>query len=210
MNDIPEDIESVEYKMIFFFMPETIVFNKAQKGDDIDLVTLKSISPYFYWCSAQEFTDFEPKYRYLFQYQMYTVEGSKIVPGEIFQKWRKNKNNIREDLMQFIEEWSDHKRLLTSPENKKENSNENFYNKTYNFKDFAKFVAKSIISLQDLYIKQASIINFDLLQKEYWKMVAMNKNEIYNTVPDFKIKKTLPNKKRKLKKDTVKRKKPLK
>jgi hypothetical protein len=41
-------------------------------------------------------------------------------------------------------------------------------------------------------------------------MVAMNKNEFYNTVPDLKIKKTLPNKKRKSKKDTVKRKKPLK
>lgn len=200
-----ENIGSVNHKIIFFFMPESIVFNKPNKNDDVDSITLKSISPYFYWCSAHEFPDFEVENKYLFQYQIYSVEGAKIVPCEIFQKWRRNKNQVREDVAYFIEEWDDHKRLLTTPENNKERPNEGFYNKIYDFNSFAQFVAKSIISLQNLYIKQASVINFDILQKEYWKMIAMNKNEIYNTIPDFTAKKLKRNKKVVSKKRPIKK-----
>jgi hypothetical protein len=207
MHSLNEDIGSVNHKIIFFFMPESIVFNKPDRHDDVDEITLKSISPYFYWCSAHEFPDFEAEYKYLFQYQIYSVEGAKIVPGEIIQKWRKNKNQIREDIMLFIEQWNEHKRILTAPENNKQKTNESFYNKIYDFNGFAQFVAKSIIGLQNLYIKQASIINFDILQKEYWKMIAMNKDEFYDTIPDLKTKNKRNSKKSISKKPAVKKKK---
>lgn len=201
-----EDIlpDNIKHKIIFFFMPESIVFGKAQMGDDIDLVTLKSISPCFYWCSAHEFPEFEQEYRYLFQYQIYSLEGSKMEPSEIYQKWHKNKNKIREDIMSFIDTWQSHKRILMAPENKNEKDeiHNGNYNKIYNFKEFAPFVAQSIFKLQKFYIEQASMINFDVLQKEFWKMIAMNNSMLgdYKTIDcSKKIKKPVKKKKRNVK-----------
>ena len=184
-------------------MPEYIVFKKPSKSEDIDVSTLKSISPCFYWCSAHEFPEFELGHKYLFQHQIYFLEGSEIISGEVSQQWHRSKNQIREDIISFIESWSTHKRILIGPENK-ESTSANYFNKIYHFTEFAEFVGQTIYKLKKDYIEQASLINFDLLQKEYWKMIAINnnnKNENYSTVLNTRAKKSKSTKKNKSTKD---------
>jgi hypothetical protein len=41
------------------------------------------------------------------------------------------------------------------------------------FINFATFVAKSILSLQNLYIKQSEHGNFEFIQKKFWENTAM-------------------------------------
>lgn len=207
------NIKDVKHKIIFFFMPESIVFETVKDNDDVDLAALKAISPCFYWCSAHEFPGIKSKNKYLFQYQIYSIDAYKIIPGEIYQQWYSNKNQIRSDIISFIEFWDDHKRLLMAPEDLEPNDkNITSYNKIYNFSEFASFVGKSIFKLQPIYKEQISLVNFDSLQKDYWKMIALNNAEIngnYNTVlktNKTKIKKKLsPKKKEKIKNNETKR-----
>lgn len=174
-EEILNQFNQIKHKIIFFFMPETIVFQKPKKNDDPDWMTLKSISPLFYWCSAHEFPDFDKNYKYLFQYQIYSIESRSIIPNEISQKWCKTKNEIRDGIISFLEMWGDHKRILLNTILNKDSLEFHNNNEIQNFSSFANFVGKSIFDLKHFYIKQASAeINFDILQKEFWKTIALN------------------------------------
>jgi hypothetical protein len=191
MQDFPENISN---KILFFFMPETITFFKPLKNEDQNGAILKSICPYFYWCSSHEFENFEPKNKFLFQYQVYSIENRKIVPGEIIQEWHENKNGIKISIMNFIEKWEDHKRAVLgkykdskekfiSEDNRDLNNffdneslsqkNQNNKNNLDNFVNFAHFVAKSILYFQPIYIKECEEKNYDFLQKKFWENMTM-------------------------------------
>lgn len=183
-------------------MPENIVFQKPKQNDDPDWVTLKSISPLFYWCSAHEFPDFDKNYKYLFQYQIYSIETQSVIPNELSQKWCQTKNEIRNEIISFLEMWSDHKRILLNTVLKTDILEFQNNNEIQDFSTFANFVGKSIFDLKHFYIKQASTeINFDILQKEFWKTIALNSS---NNV--FENKYPLPEPEKITKKTTKKQK----
>lgn len=171
-NSEQQSLKSIRHKILFFFMPESIIFEKPTSKDDPDLIFLKSISPLFYWCSAHEFLDFETDYKYLIQYQAYHIENQNIVPSEVVQKWSKTKYEIKDLMMNFLNMWPEHKRILLNGSAEKENNDR----KIFYFSDFAQFVAKSIYNLKNFYIDQANSSgkNFDALQKDFWKMIALN------------------------------------
>lgn len=200
--------ENLQNKILFFFMPEMVTFFKPLKSEDSNSAILKSICPYFYWCSAHEFTNFNKNNKFLFQYQVYSIENKKIVPGEVIQEWHENKNGIKISIINFIEKWEDHKRIILgkysdSNRNANEPNNidnlfddENAENKNINidnFMNFAKFVAKSIIGIQDVYIKECEARNFDFLQKKFWESMALYYQSVlinFNKSKTSTIKKT--------------------
>jgi hypothetical protein len=201
--------ENISNKILFFFMPETITFFKALKNEDLNGTILKSICPYFYWCSAHEFQGFEPKNKFLFQYQVYSIENRKIVPGEVVQEWYENKNSIKLSVMNFIEKWDDHKRYIVgqykdskekfiSEDNKDdffENKNlsqhgENSKDNLDNFINFAHFVGKSILHFQPIYIKECEEKNYDFLQKKFWESMATYYQSIIFNLNNQKFKQT--------------------
>lgn len=192
VDEILTEFKQIKHKIIFFFVPENIVFEKPKNGDDPDQITLKSISPLFYWCSAHEFPNFDKKFRYLIQYQTYSIENGNIIPNEIAQKWCNSKHQIRDGIIAFLEIWSDHKRLLLNTILNKDSLEFHNNNQIQDFSTFANFVGKSIFDLKHFYIKQASSdMNFDILQKEFWKMIALNSsNNIFDKSNlDFSVKK---------------------
>jgi len=197
VDEILNQFSKIRHKIIFFFMPETIIFQKPKQSEDPDWITLKSISPLFYWCSAHEFPDFDKNFKYLFQYQIYSIESRSIVPNEISQKWCKTKHEIRDGIVSFLDMWGDHKRLLLNTVLNKDSLEFHNNNETQDFSTFANFVGKSIFDLKHFYIKQASTeMNFDILQKEFWKTIALNSsNNIFENKyplpqPEVKAKKT--------------------
>ena len=211
VDEILEQFSQIKHKILFFFMPESIVFQKPKRNEDPDLVTLKSISPLFYWCSAHEFPDFDKEYKYLIQYQLYSIESNTIVPHELFQKWCKTKHEIRDGILSFLELWDDHKRILLNTILNKDNIEFKNNNQIQDFSTFANFVGKSIFDLKYFYIKQAAAnMNFDILQKEFWKTIAMNSSDnifekkIQNPLPEESASKR---KKRKNTKPIIKKKK---
>jgi hypothetical protein len=199
-NSEQENLKSIRHRILFFFMPESLLFEKPTSKDDPDLIFLKSISPLFYWCSAHEFVDFDSDYKYLIQYQTYSVENQNIIPGEVIQKWSKTKYEIKNLMINFLNIWPEHKRILLNGTAEKENNNR----KIFYFSDFAHFVAKSIFNLKHFYIEQANSSgkNFDALQKDFWKMIALNsynyttqKKEISKNIPTKRKRNSTNNKK---------------
>lgn len=182
VNSIMSEFGKIKHKILFFFMPESIVFQTPKKNEDPDLVTLKSISPLFYWCSAHEFPEFDEEYKYLIQYQIYSIENQNIVANDLFQKWCKTKYEIKDGVMSFLEMWNDHKRLLLNTILSNDSIEFKNNNEVQDFSSFASFVGKSIFDLKNFYIKQAATdMNFDVLQKEFWKMIALNSsNNIFD------------------------------
>lgn len=195
-EEILNQFSQIKHKIIFFFMPENVVFEKPKSSDDPDWITLKSISPLFYWCSAHEFPDFDKKFRYLIQYQTYSIENHNIIPNEVLQKWCSTKYQIRDGIISFLDMWTDHKRLLLNTILNKDGLEFKKNNQLQDFSTFASFVAKSIFDLKHFYIKQTASnnMNFDVLQKEFWKMIALNSSN------NFFDKKELEQEEKKLKK----------
>jgi hypothetical protein len=187
------------HKAMFFFMPEDITFIKPDHTDDESTSYYRSIMPYFYWCSAHEFPDLPKKYRYLIQYQNCFIDNGDVFPGEIMQKFCANKDGIRAGLHDFIEMWDEHKRIMLDPTkiismykadinninhlseelNNKNISASEFAEKIINgdnndsFIDFAKAIGKTIKTFQEIYVTQAKDKQCDLLQKEYWRSLAL-------------------------------------
>jgi hypothetical protein len=180
-QDSPDtDFKDIEHKILFLFMPDSIVFEKQNASEDPDVTLLKSISPYFYWCSAHEFPNFSKEYRYLIQYQLYTVDSGKIIPNEIAQEWHTNKNQIKYSMISFLDSFENHKRLLLNPDgvnannNSKNKSETSSYNKISQFSNFSKVIAEWIFHFKNNYISEVEGGNFNTMQKDFWKMIAMN------------------------------------
>jgi len=176
MDNLDNDIK---HKILFFFMPKSIVFTKKDKKDTESVAMLKSVSPCFYWCSGHEFLTKNEENRYLIQYQIYFINGKNMEPATINQEWYKSKNDIRKDILLFLDMWQDdHQKILLNPNDDFSTANNisnlDYLNKVYNFSDFASFVAKSIFALKDIYIEQANAMNFDIIQKEFWRQVALD------------------------------------
>jgi len=195
MNNTQEDFK---HKILFFFMPSSITFLNNSKNDDEFNNDLKKISPFFYWCSAHEFKNLVSENKFLFQYQIYSIEDGQIYPGEVVQKWVANKNNIKFEIINFIEKWNTHERLIINAKAEEENV-KNFItipikNNTDMelFSTFAEFVGRSIVSLQNIYIKESSDNKLDLLQKRFWEDIAMQYKKLLeeNAQLDKKLKKT--------------------
>jgi hypothetical protein len=181
MEDLKQDYLNLKHKILFFFMPKTIVFTKREFKDTDNIAILKAVSPCFYWCSGHEFLTDNAENKYLIQHQIYFINGDNIEPAQINQYWSKSKNDIRNGIFSFIEMWRDeHEKVLMSPNmpNQHAKLNEeipaNSFNHIYNFSNFAEFVAKSIFSLKDSYIFQSKEMNFDYVQKEFWKHIALD------------------------------------
>lgn len=170
----------LKHKILFFFMPKNIVFTKKDKNDTETVTMLKAVSPCFYWCSGHEFITEYAENKYLIQHQIYFINGNKIEPALISQHWAKSKNEIRSGIFSFIEMWSeeDHEKVLLTPKynflTTKNITTFDYLNNTYKFSEFASFVAKSIIEFKDFYIKQSQNLNFDSIQKEFWRQVALD------------------------------------
>jgi hypothetical protein len=216
--------DDFKHKTLFFFMPEKISFLKKEVLDDENQALLKSITPYFYWCSAHEFKDIQTNNKFLFQYQIYSIENRQIVPGEVVQKWFSNKNAIKISVINFIELWHDHKRLLFDIKKISEFSISKNNIKTLDesidgfddldldsknnfeyFSYFATFVAQSIISLKNLYIKQVEDGSFEFLQRKFWESIAIYYQNVFSDINDnnhtkSKNKKKITKKPRKTKK----------
>lgn len=177
-----EDLQKINHKILFFFMPENIVFFKKNEEDTDQTAKLKDIFPNFYWCSAHEFADPSFEKKYLIQYQIYSIENNDIRGERIDQFWASSKNEIRLHLISFLERWNDHKRLLLSSaisetkivENKNKLLAESGSGHKQNFLEFASFVARSIFNFKALYLQQAQSGGFELQQKEFWKNAAFH------------------------------------
>jgi hypothetical protein len=158
-------------------MPEVIAFFRKERKEDESTIFLKSITPYFYWCSAHEFKENKSKNKFLFQYQIYFIENKKIIPGEVIQKWYPKKNNIKIEIINFLNIWEDHGKILLN--HKKPNDQNVDYRKNLidndfeYFSTFAHFVAKSIVELKEFYIQQSEEKELDLLQKKYWQNMSI-------------------------------------
>lgn len=184
MENLKEDYLSLKHKILFFFMPKSIVFTKREPKDSDNIALLKAVSPCFYWCSAHEFLTEHEENKYLFQYQIYFISGQDIEPAQIIQRWSKSKNEIRNEIFAFLDMWrEDHEKALISPNAPVQNikfetqiSTSGDFNSIYNFSDFAEFVAKSIFHFKNNYVQQAKLMNFDFVQKEFWKHIALNSN----------------------------------
>jgi hypothetical protein len=174
-----DNTNDVNHKILFFFMPKNIVFAKKEPQDTDAVSALKAVSPCFYWCSGHEFLTTHSENKFLIQHQVYFINGNSLEPASVIQDWSKSKHEIRNSLFSFLEMWSlDHEKVLLTPENKL-STTENitdlqYLNKVYNFADYASFVAESIFSLKNAYIEQARFMNFENMQKEFWKNVALN------------------------------------
>lgn len=173
-------------------MPESIVFLSPSKNDDNNAKILKSITPYFYWCSAHEFDSTYSDNKFLFQYQIYFIENKNLIPGEVVQKWFSNKSNIKISIIDFIEKWNEHKRILIDPNSKDKNEISEtkadlpFNKENYcSFSKFAKFVAESILNLKNIYIQKCDEKNFDFLQKKFWQTMAEYYQDIILSI-DYK------------------------
>jgi len=177
-----EGLQKIHHKILFFFMPENIVFFKRNAEDTDQTAKLKDIFPNFYWCSAHEFSDPSFDKKYLIQYQVYSIENNDIKGENIDQFWAASKNEIRLHLISFLEKWNDHKRLLLSSaisdvsitENKNKPLANNNAGYKQNFLEFANFVARSIFNFKSLYLQQAQSGGFELQQKEFWKNAAFH------------------------------------
>lgn len=184
MKNLEEDFLNLKHKILFFFMPKSIVFTKRELKDTDNVALLKAVSPCFYWCSAHEFLTEHQESKYLFQYQIYFLNGENIEPAKIIQHWSKSKNNVRNEIFSFLDIWrEEHEKALISPNMTMQNikfetqiSTSEDFNSIYNFSDFAEFVAKSIYFYKNNYIQQAKLMNFDFVQKEFWRHIALNQD----------------------------------
>jgi len=197
--------QDFKHKILFFFMPDRVTFLSREKNDDETTESLKKISPYFYWCSAHEFKNIESTNKFLFQYQLYSIEDNEINPCEVIQKWFDNKNSIKIEIMNFIDLWGSHERIIINPKKNEEEANKNFISIPVDdfegmdyFSKFASFVAKSILNLKDHYIAESQNQKFDVLQKRFWEIMAIHYKELFlRSVQDNKIlKKKKPTKRK--------------
>ena len=106
-------------------------------------------------------------------------------------------NNIKLEIINFIEKWNIHERVIINPKTEEE-SVKNFITIPVKsnadmelFSSFAEFVGRSIVSLQNIYIKESSDKKFDILQKRFWEDMAMQYKQLLkeNTPPDKKTEK---------------------
>jgi hypothetical protein len=185
-----KQIENIKNKIIFVFMPENIVFEKTNKNENIEVSALKNISPFFYWCSAHEFEEFSPENKFLIQYQKFLIENNEIVPDELIQKWHGSKNSVRNELINFIDSWNEHKRVILGHSNIK------------NFLQFGEYIGKSIFNLKDFYVEEVAKNGYDFLKKDFWKTIALdhiNNNTVKNkTKKNNKTKNARPRRSKKL------------
>jgi len=184
MENLEKDYLTLKHKILFFFMPKSIVFTKKELKDSENVALLKAVSPCFYWCSAHEFLTEHEENKYLFQYQIYFLNGENLEPAKIIQHWSKSKNDIRNEIFSFLDIWrEDHEKALINPNMPIQNAKfetqiptSSDFKSVYNFSDFAEFVAKSIYHFKNNYVQQAKLMNFDFVQKEFWRHIALNPN----------------------------------
>jgi hypothetical protein len=193
--DLVPQKKHIKQKQLFYFMPEAIVCLKPDPNCSDNEEILKSITPYFYWCAAHEFPDAKPEYRYLIQHQIYYVEGQEIDGGDVFQKWSGNKAEIRNCLTDFIDLWTEHKRVLVDPFLIANAENKSLIFDELNYCDFATAVGFTIFSFRGAYYKQVAAAKLDILQKDFWRIMALTPPDEIVPAPAPKAKRGRPSKK---------------
>lgn len=191
------DPETLKNEMIFFFMPGKLAMTREYEGDTEDDKVLRTICPYYYWCSSHEFTKpVDPSCKFLFQYQTYFVEGFGAKASEIVQKWAATKGEIRNYLHTFLDLWVDHKRILLDPFELAHSNGLTM--DSANFADFANAAGSAVSNFQHEYWKQNVNEEYDVKQKHFWRNQA-----IYNNQQEFM--KILAKEAKKIDTKTVKR-----
>lgn len=166
--------------IIFFFMPQSIVFFVDSKNDSQKMRIFKKMSPYFYWCSAHDFGENCTDNRYLFQHQVYLIECGETYDSEIEQSFFSTKEELRNALTDFLSDWIEHERMLLNVnyprningdnESLKEDKNLILIDKNeYDFTNFANFVGSAIYETRKSYINMCQEGRFDLLRMNFWK-----------------------------------------
>lgn len=177
--------EFIPHKMMFFFMPDTIVFEQEAQNESEENKYLLEITPYLYWCSAHDFTEVaktskSPDKKYLFQYQIYSVNNKGIEESETKMFWFQHRNEITAKLIDFIDRWKTHKRRLVDPYEVADRYAKTSLNPD-NFMFFSVAAGYTLGSFRDLYVSNCNEGDFDTLQLKFWRtMACLNYDNIHN------------------------------